>query len=152
MADHDATPTGPASVLVRLTAWQAAVGGALVLWSLTYLGRQTLPVSGGVPSPLGDFALEGAALALAWLGAVLAVCFGACLELEESARGGRTTALTPGRRAAGGPRATRPIGEPQRLRLQALLAGGIPLADPYRGSRRPPMIVRTPVVPPSSGR
>jgi hypothetical protein len=79
-------PAAPAAVRVRITAWPLAAGSLLVLWSLTYLARQQLPVGVAVPSPLADFALEGAVLALAWLGAVLTAC---SLPLRSAGRGAR---------------------------------------------------------------
>ena len=57
-------------------ARDAAHGSALALlaWSLTYLARQAGFGSGPVLGLFGDFAIEGAALALAWLGALVAAC------------------------------------------------------------------------------
>jgi hypothetical protein len=83
-------PAAPAPFRVQVGPWAVAAGGTLVLWSLTYLARQAPPAGGVVASPLGDFALEGVALALAWLGAVLtacATCLGASDALAPGARG-----------------------------------------------------------------
>jgi hypothetical protein len=56
-------------------SWMLAFVGAVVLWSLTYLLRQPGVAPGAQPfSLLGDFALEGAFLALAWLGLMLVTC------------------------------------------------------------------------------
>jgi hypothetical protein len=74
-------------VRLRVAAWQAAAAGALVLWSLTYLGRQLFEAGAGAGSPLGDFALEGVLLALVWLAAVPAVCFAASAALAPSPSG-----------------------------------------------------------------
>jgi hypothetical protein len=71
-------------VRLGVAAWQAAAAGALVLWSLTYLGRQLFEARAAAGSPLGDFALEGVLLALVWLAAVLAVCFAASAALAPS--------------------------------------------------------------------
>jgi hypothetical protein len=73
-------------VRLRVAAWQAAAAGALVLWSLTYLGRQSLEARAAAGSPLGDFALEGVLLALVWLAAVPAVCLAASAALVPSFR------------------------------------------------------------------
>lgn len=61
---------------VRIGAWIAGLCAAVVLWSVTYLLRQPgVAGIGAEPfSLLGDFALEGAVLALAWLGLVVAGC------------------------------------------------------------------------------
>jgi hypothetical protein len=57
-------------------AWAAGSVAFVVFWSLTYLLRQ--PGVGAVASRpfslLGDFALEGACLALAWLALVVIAC------------------------------------------------------------------------------
>ena len=57
---------------------QLAAGAAamLVLWSATYLARQTGLELATPFSPLGDFALEGMVLAMAWLASVVAACVG----------------------------------------------------------------------------
>jgi hypothetical protein len=72
--DWGRRPAAPAAVRVRVTAWSLAAGSLLILWSLAYLARQQLPLGVAVASPLGDFALEGVALALAWLGAMITAC------------------------------------------------------------------------------
>lgn len=72
----DTPAVGGAGVAVHAGAWVAGLCGAVVLWSVSYLIRQ--PGLGGVDvqpfSLLGDFALEGAMLALAWLSLVVAGC------------------------------------------------------------------------------
>jgi hypothetical protein len=69
----------------------AAIGVAFVLlWSLTYLVRQP-GVAGVAAQPfslLGNFALEGIALSLAWLGLLVS----ACVALLRGA-----IVITPGR-------------------------------------------------------
>jgi hypothetical protein len=87
MRSRHPTPAAPESVRLRVAAWQAAAAGALVLWSLTYLGRRLLEARAAAGSPLGDFALEGVLLALVWLAAVLAVCFAASAALDPSSSG-----------------------------------------------------------------
>jgi hypothetical protein len=100
-----APPPATSPIRVRITAWPAAAGGTLVLWSFTHLARPALSAGGTIASPLGDVALEGVALALAWLGAVLTACLGISLGFPRNARAGRTTAVTAGPPAA---RARRP--------------------------------------------
>jgi hypothetical protein len=59
----------PAGAALRLAIGAA---GLLLLWTLSYLARQNevaLP-----PSFVGDFFLEGALLALAWLAAIAGGC------------------------------------------------------------------------------
>ncbi|MDQ3699934.1 MAG: hypothetical protein M3442_03325 [Chloroflexota bacterium] len=61
---------------VRIGAWIAGLCAAVILWSVTYLLRQPGVAGIGVEpfSLLSDFALEGAILALAWLGLVVGGC------------------------------------------------------------------------------
>jgi hypothetical protein len=51
----------------------AAAAALLVVWSLTYLGRQPA-VEGAAFSPFGNYALEGMLLAVTWLGALATLC------------------------------------------------------------------------------
>jgi hypothetical protein len=120
------SPSAPAPVRRRLAAGPAAAGGTLILWSLTYLARQALPAGVAVASPLGDFALEGVALALAWLAALLAAGLGAAAALSPGASGGRPTAVATGRPAGGAARAARRGGP----------ASPVPLRPVTRGPRR----------------
>jgi hypothetical protein len=57
-------------------AWAAGSIAFVVFWSLTYLLRQpgVAAVASRPFSLLGDFALEGACLALAWLALVVIAC------------------------------------------------------------------------------
>ena len=71
-----AIPTVPApstSTKMRVVSWPRALGLTLGVWSVSYLARQALTWgSADVPfSPLGSFALEGIALAVVAIGAVL---------------------------------------------------------------------------------
>ncbi len=61
----------------RAAVWYWSSAFAVVVWSVSYLVRQ--PGAAGTTlappfSPVGDFALEGMLLALAWLGLLLAAC------------------------------------------------------------------------------
>ena len=49
----------------------------LLIWSATYLARQPGLDGRGPFSPVGDFALEGIALSLCWLAALVAICLAA---------------------------------------------------------------------------
>ena len=71
-----AIPTVPAPSTAdkaRVTSWTRVLGLTLGGWSVSYLARQALTWgSSDVPfSPLGSFALEGIALAVVAIGAVL---------------------------------------------------------------------------------
>src|SRR6266542_2805832 len=64
-------------VAARAAVWYWSSAFAVVVWSVSYLVRQ--PGAAGTTlappfSPVGDFALEGMLLALAWLGLLLAAC------------------------------------------------------------------------------
>ena len=64
------------AVEVTPLTWAAGAVAFVVFWSLTYLLRQP-GVSDAAARPfslLGDFALEGAFLALAWLALVVVAC------------------------------------------------------------------------------
>jgi hypothetical protein len=64
------------AVEVTPLTWAAGAIAFVVFWSLTYLLRQP-GVSDAAARPfslLGDFALEGAFLALAWLALVVIAC------------------------------------------------------------------------------
>ena len=61
----------------QTAAWFWAGCTALVIWSLSYLIRQPGIATSALVhpfSPVGDFALEGMLLALAWLGMLAAAC------------------------------------------------------------------------------
>ena len=61
----------------QAAAWFWAGCAAIVIWSLSYLIRQPgIATSALVQpfSPVGDFALEGMLLALAWLGMLAGFC------------------------------------------------------------------------------
>ena len=70
-----ALPRREAAEVTPLT-WAAGTIAFVVFWSLTYLLRQPgVSDAGARPfSLLGDFALEGAFLALAWLALVVVAC------------------------------------------------------------------------------
>ena len=74
----DVTPAGrvePAASGTDARRWVVAAVVAVLLWSLSYLVRQPGPAVEPF-SLVGDFALEGALLALAWLAMVVAACLG----------------------------------------------------------------------------
>lgn len=61
----------------QAAAWYWAGAVAVVIWSVSYLVRQpgvATTVLAQPFSPVGDFALEGMLLALAWLGLILVAC------------------------------------------------------------------------------
>ena len=61
----------------QAAAWYWAVALAAVVWSVSYLIRQPGVATTALAqpfSPVGDFALEGMLLALAWLGLIAAAC------------------------------------------------------------------------------
>jgi hypothetical protein len=61
----------------QAAAWFWAVALAVVIWSVSYLVRQpgvATTVLTQPFSPVGDFALEGMLLALAWLGLIATAC------------------------------------------------------------------------------
>ena len=61
----------------QAAAWFGAAALAVVIWSVSYLIRQPGVVTTTLAqpfSPVGDFALEGMLLALAWLGVLVAAC------------------------------------------------------------------------------
>jgi hypothetical protein len=123
LAHRGPSPAAPAPIRMRLAAGPAAAGGALLLWSLTYLARQARPAGVAVASPLGDVALEGVALALAWLAALLAAGLGAAAASSPSASGGRPAAVTTGRPAGGAARAARRGGPASPVPLRAVTRG-----------------------------
>ena len=63
----------PATTKARAASWPRRLGLALGVWSVSYLVRQAMTWgSADMPfSPLGSFALEGIALAIVAIGAVL---------------------------------------------------------------------------------
>ncbi|HVG96762.1 MAG TPA: hypothetical protein VNK05_07680 [Chloroflexota bacterium] len=64
------------AVEVTPITWAAGAIAFVVIWSLTYLLRQpgVSDVAAQPFSLIGDFALEGAFLALAWLALVVVAC------------------------------------------------------------------------------
>jgi len=64
------------SALSGVAGYAAMAVAVVVFWSLTYLMRQPgVAVAAAQPfSLVGNFALEGAMLALAWLGLVVVAC------------------------------------------------------------------------------
>src|SRR5688572_14918689 len=61
----------------QAAAWFWAGCTAIVIWSLSYLIRQPGVATSALAlsfSPVGDFALEGMLLALAWLGMLAGAC------------------------------------------------------------------------------
>lgn len=61
----------------QAAAWYWSVALAVVVWSVSYLIRQPGVATTAMTqpfSPVGDFALEGMLLALAWLGLIAAAC------------------------------------------------------------------------------
>lgn len=75
----------PLATEERVTDWPRALALALGVWILSYLARQALTLGNGeVPfSPLGSFALEGIALAVAAFGGVLAWSLTALAALRD---------------------------------------------------------------------
>jgi hypothetical protein len=71
----DALPRGDRAA-ASPRVWAAGTVVFVVFWSLTYLLRQpgVAAVASRPFSLLGDFALEGACLALAWLALVVVAC------------------------------------------------------------------------------
>ena len=69
----------------RVTSWRRVLGLTLGGWSVSYLARQALTWgSSDVPfSPLGSFALEGIALAVVAIGAVLGWSLAALAALRD---------------------------------------------------------------------
>ena len=86
-----ALPGRRASVAPREEAGAGHGAGLLALlglltWSAAYLVRQPGPSMAAAPSLFGDFALEGMALALAWIAALVAACLAVlarAVELRE---------------------------------------------------------------------
>ena len=81
-----ATSTAPKT---RVASWPRVLGLALGVWSVSYLARQALTWgSADMPfSPLGSFALEGIALAVVAIGAVLGwslVALAALRDIEHA--------------------------------------------------------------------
>ena len=73
----------------RVVSWPRVLGLALGVWSVSYLARQALTWgSADMPfSPLGSFALEGIALAVVAIGAVLGwslVALAALRDIEHA--------------------------------------------------------------------
>src|SRR5688500_8315250 len=61
----------------KAAAWFWSTALTIVLWSVSYLARQPGVATSALSlpfSPLGDFALEGALLALGWLALLAAAC------------------------------------------------------------------------------
>ena len=61
----------------QAAAWFWAGCTAIIVWSVSYLIRQPGIATSALAqpfSPVGDFALEGMLLALAWLGVLAAAC------------------------------------------------------------------------------
>ena len=89
-----AIPTVPAvapsaSTKTRVVSWPRVLGLTLGVWSVSYLARQALTWgSADMPfSPLGSFALEGIALAVVAIGAVLGwslVALAALRDIEQA--------------------------------------------------------------------
>ena len=79
-------PAPYAIAKTRATSWPRALGLTLGVWSASYLARQALTWgSADMPfSPLGSFALEGIALAVVAIGAVLAWSVVALAALRHS--------------------------------------------------------------------
>lgn len=66
-----------AEALPKAAAWFWFATVAIILWSVSYLARQPGVATSALSlpfSPLGDFALEGAMLALGWLAVLAAAC------------------------------------------------------------------------------
>lgn len=87
-----ASPMAPApstTAKARMMRWPRVLGLTLGVWSVSYLARQALTWgSADMPfSPLGSFALEGIALAVVAIGALLGwslVAFAALRHIEHA--------------------------------------------------------------------
>ena len=82
-------PASSITTKTRVVSWPRALGLTLGVWSVSYLARQALTWgSADVPfSPLGSFALEGIALAVVAIGAVLGwslVAVAALRDIEQA--------------------------------------------------------------------
>ena len=96
------TPAPSDVTKARVVSWPRLLGLALGVWSVSYLARQALTWgSADMPfSPLGSFALEGIALAIVSLGAVLGwslVALAALRDIEHatSAAPARCAVIVP---------------------------------------------------------
>jgi hypothetical protein len=72
-----ATPRSAARDESQAAGWFGSVALAVVVWSVSYLIRQPGVVTTAMAqpfSPVGDFALEGMLLALAWLTLIVVAC------------------------------------------------------------------------------
>jgi hypothetical protein len=70
-----ATPEANGEDTSHFGIWAAALVGAVALWSLSYIARQPGVAATAAPSLVGDFAMEGMALSLAWLAVFGAGCW-----------------------------------------------------------------------------